>query len=203
MKGKNISTLGYALLGLIHQQPSSGYDLRKTFAETAMGSFSNSPGAIYPALERLEKRGSIKGKVEDGAGLRRRRVYRLTASGEREFKQWLSQPVTRGEVISGIGELMLRFAFMEHAMGAKAAIAFLRKLRVELNAYVPVLKQFLEENGPRMPLSGMLALDSGIRNYETLQQWVDYATQTYEDAVENKKDIRKTDPIAEERHERE
>ena len=187
MKTTNISTLGYALMGLIHQKPSSGYDLRKTFTETAMGSFSNSPGAIYPALERLEKRGSIKGNVEDGAGLRRRRVYQLTASGEREFKQWLAQPVTRDEIVRGLGELMLRFAFMERALGGKAAIAFLRKLRVELRAYVPGLKQFLQENGPRMPLSGMLALDSGIRNYEALQQWVEYATQTYEQSVANKK----------------
>jgi DNA-binding PadR family transcriptional regulator len=53
MKAQPISILGYALLGLIHQKPSSGYDLRKTFTETAMGSFSNSPGAIYPALARL------------------------------------------------------------------------------------------------------------------------------------------------------
>ena len=37
-----------------------------------------------------------------------------------------------------------------------------------------------------MPLSGMLALDSGIRNYETLQQWTEYAIQTYEQVVANK-----------------
>ena len=183
----NISVLGYALLGLVQQKPSSGYDLRKIFTETAMGSFSNSPGAIYPALERLERHGAIASEVKDSAGLRRRRVYRLTAQGKRKFKQWLAQPITRDDVVRGTGELMLRFAFMEQALGAKAAIAFLRKLRVELNAYVPGLKQFLRENGPRMPLSGMLALDSGIRNYEALQHWVEYATQTYEQSVANKK----------------
>ena len=183
----NISVLGYALLGLVQQKPSSGYDLRKIFTETAMGSFSNSPGAIYPALERLERHGAIASEVKDSAGLRRRRVYRLTAQGKREFKQWLAQPITRDDVVRGTGELMLRFAFMEQALGAKAAIAFLRKLRVELNAYVPGLKQFLRENGPPMPLSGMLALDSGIRNYEALQQWVEYATQTYEQSAANKK----------------
>ena len=179
MKAQPISILGYALLGLIHQKPSSGYDLRKTFTETAMGSFSNSPGAIYPALARVEKRGSIASAVKDGAGLRRRRVYRITAAGERELKEWLSQPITRDEIIRGMGEVMLRFAFTERALGAEAAIALLRKLRVELNAYVPGLKQYLQEKGPQMPLSGMLALDSGIRSYEALQQWVEYAIQTY------------------------
>ena len=50
-----VSLLGYALLGLLHQKPSSGYALRRVFATTPMGTFSDSPGAIYPALGRLER----------------------------------------------------------------------------------------------------------------------------------------------------
>jgi PadR family transcriptional regulator AphA len=186
MQTQPVSTLGYALLGLIQQKPSSGYDLRKTFTETALGSFSNSPGAIYPALARLEKRGSITGEVKDSVGLRRRRVYRITASGKRELTKWLSQPVTRDEIIRGMGEVMLRFAFTEHALGVEASTAFLRKIRVELNAYVPGLKQYLKENASQMPLSGMLALDCGIRNYEALQQWVEYAIERYGAAVSSR-----------------
>ena len=49
-----ISLLGFALLGLLHQKSASGYDLRKIFASTAMGTFSDSPGAIYPTLTMLE-----------------------------------------------------------------------------------------------------------------------------------------------------
>ncbi len=183
MKRETTSLLGYALLGLIHQKPCSGYDLRKMFAETAMGSYSSSPGAIYPALERLEKRGLIKSEVEEGAGLRRRRVYRLTADGTGDLKRWLSRAVTRGEVGRGIDELMLRFAFMERSLGSKGAIQFLRNLKSEVKAYLPSLKAFLRQNGPKMPLSAMLALDSGIRNYEALQRWTDYAIKTYEAAV--------------------
>jgi|SRR5450755_4638130 DNA-binding PadR family transcriptional regulator len=186
---KKISVLGYALLGLIHQKPRSGYDLRKIFTETAMGSFSNSPGAIYPALARLEKQGAIASEVLESAGLRRRRVFRITETGEREFKQWLSKPVTRDEIIRGMGELMLRFAFMEQALGAEGAVGFLHKLRVELDAYVPGLKDYLQQHGPQMPLSGMLALDSGIRNYETLQQWVEHAIQTYQSFLAPKKPL--------------
>jgi DNA-binding PadR family transcriptional regulator len=183
MKAPGTSVLGYALLGLIHQKSSSGYNLRKIFAETAMGSFSSSPGAIYPALERLLNRGLIEGKVEEGSGLRRRRIYRITRSGSEELKQWLSQPVTRDEILRGMAELMLRFAFTEQALGAGEAINFLRKLRVELDAYVPSLRQYLRHNGARMPLSGMLALDSGVRNYETLQRWVEYAIETYQTSL--------------------
>ena len=82
------STLAFALLGLIWQEPRSGYDLRKFFSSTPMISFSDSPGAIYPALHRLELRGLVRGHVEERSGLRRRRIFQLTARGRAEFKRW-------------------------------------------------------------------------------------------------------------------
>jgi len=56
---------------LLWQSPRSGYDLRKFFSATPMMSFSDSPGAIYPALRRLEQRGFIRGQAE---GARRRKI---------------------------------------------------------------------------------------------------------------------------------
>jgi DNA-binding PadR family transcriptional regulator len=49
-----ITTLGYALLGLIRAEPRTGYALRMVFETTPMGSYSSSPGSIYPALKSLE-----------------------------------------------------------------------------------------------------------------------------------------------------
>ncbi|HEX3968204.1 MAG TPA: PadR family transcriptional regulator, partial [Edaphobacter sp.] len=60
----NFSILGHALLGLIYQQPLSGYDVKKIFASTPMAGFSDSPGAIYPALRRLEKSGLVRSEVQ-------------------------------------------------------------------------------------------------------------------------------------------
>jgi DNA-binding PadR family transcriptional regulator len=183
MKRASTSVLGYALLGLVQQRPSSGYDLRKIFAETAMGSYSSSPGAIYPALEKLEKRGLIRSVVEDSAGLRRRRVYTITANGVRGLEEWLARPIDRAVVVRGLQELMLRFAFMEDALGANSAIQLLRNLKSELKEYVPTLRTYLRYKGPEMPLSAMLALDSGIRNYDSLMRWTEHAIRTYEAAI--------------------
>src|SRR3954462_14165168 len=72
-----IPSLGYALLGLLQQKPSSGYDLRKIFSSTSMKTYSDSPGAIYPALRRLEQEALIRGTIEEGSGLRRREVFQL------------------------------------------------------------------------------------------------------------------------------
>src|ERR1022692_1610130 len=109
MNPPKIPSLGYALLGLL-QKPSSGYDLRKVFSSTSMKSYSDSPGAIYPALNRLERQGLIRGAIEEGSGLRRRQVFRLTPKGLSELKQWITRPVTREDLVRGQQDLMLRFA---------------------------------------------------------------------------------------------
>ena len=43
--------------------------------------------SLYPLLYRLEERGWIKGTWVEKAGERRRRFYRLTATGRRVFAQ--------------------------------------------------------------------------------------------------------------------
>ena len=42
---------------------------------------------MYPALYRLERRGLLESGWAEGAGSRRRRVYRLTRKGETELAQ--------------------------------------------------------------------------------------------------------------------
>jgi len=180
MKPSGISLLGYALLGLLSQQPASGYDIRKIFTDTPMGTFSNSPGAIYPALRRLEAGKLIHGQVENASGLRRRKVFHLTAAGTSALKEWLNRPVSCEDVVHAADELMLRFSFMEQIIGEAAAIRFLQALEKELEGYVPTLRKYLESHQAGMPRSGSLALESGIRGYETLLGWCRHAIKTYE-----------------------
>lgn len=181
------SLLEYALLGLIHQQPRSGYDLRKVFSSTAMGSFSDSPGAIYPALSRLEARGLARGTVESSSGLRRRRVFRITPKGLAAFKAWLKSPVTHEDVTRGIDNLMLPFAFMDQALGPKYSVRFLRQFADRLEALIPRLQQFLRAHAPEMPVSARLALECGIQEYAMKLRWARASIATYERKEENKK----------------
>jgi DNA-binding PadR family transcriptional regulator len=174
------TTLGFALLGLLLEAPASGYDLRKFFISTPMKSFSDSPGAIYPALRRLEKTGLIRSRVQDRAGLRRRRLFRLTPAGHAELKRWASLSITRTEIVSDLKELMLRFSFMDQVLGREASAGFLKSLIAELAAYLPTLRAYLEDIGGEVPLSGKLALESGILHYEATWQWAKKALAAYE-----------------------
>jgi DNA-binding PadR family transcriptional regulator len=179
VRDRAISKLGYALMGLLQAKPASGYDLRKIFSSTAMMSYSDSPGAIYPALRRLQRQRLIRGNIEDGAGLRRRRVFTLTAQGNTELTSWITRPVNRADVIRGVDEIMLRFAFSEQAAGRDASVGLLKSLKAELTSYLPDLHRQRAAGKATMPTSGSLALESGIRGYETLLQWTKDALATF------------------------
>jgi DNA-binding PadR family transcriptional regulator len=85
------STLEFALVGLLRQKAQAGYDLRKTFTETAMRHYSDSPGSIYPALRRLQARGWIEAEPKDSRG---REVFHPFRRSVTAFLEWLSRDVT-------------------------------------------------------------------------------------------------------------
>ena len=174
-----ISRLGFALLGLL-QKPSSGYDLRKVFSSTSMKTYSDSPGAIYPALRRLAQQGLIRGAIQEGAGLRRRQIFRLTPKGLSELKKWITRPVSREDLVWGQQEIMLRFAFCETVAGATAAVELLHSLEAALQTYVAALQEEMRAAHGAMPASARLAFECGIRGNQAFLDWTRHALATYE-----------------------
>ncbi len=170
MKEKQaLSTLTLAVMGLTGQGPMSGYDLRKVFSTTPMGHFSSSPGAIYPALKRLEKDGLVAARGKEA--LRGKVVYGLTGKGKRALKGHLSQTVTREDVIWRLDELILRFAFMGQVLGADKTIQFLEQFAREVERYVEHLKLYLDEVFDGIPINARLAMEHGIANYGMNAKW--------------------------------
>lgn len=176
----NDSLLGYALLGLLHQQPLSGYDVKKIFALSPMAGFSDSPGAIYPALSRLEKRGLVRSEIQKSTGMRRRRVFRITPKGLASLRAWQGKPIVEDDLVRRIGELLLRFAFMDETLGGERSVEFLREFAAKLSLYIPNLHSYLNAHAKRMSVSGRLALESGIREYEARLQWAKNSIAHYE-----------------------
>lgn len=63
---------------MIAEEPRHGYELIKSIEERMGGSYSPSPGVMYPTLSWLEDSGYVA--VEAAEGNRKR--YRITAEGE-------------------------------------------------------------------------------------------------------------------------
>lgn len=175
-----ISTLGFALLGLIHQEPQSGYDLRKVFAATPMGHYSSSPGAIYPALRRLEEQGLITGRIDRAKSLRPKQVFRPSTKGTRALTEWLKQPVTGDDVIWKLDELMLRFAFHSILESDPATIEFLTGFVSEVDAYTRELERQSKSMPDEATRHGKLALEAGIESYRAHARWARKALKHFE-----------------------
>lgn len=172
------SQLEFALLGLIKQNAQSGYDLRKTFATTPMRHFSDSPGSIYPALRRLQSRKWISSAAEKGNG-RKRQVFSITKAGDRAFVDWLSNPITREDVIWGLDQTILRFAFLDGNVERAVTLAFLEQLEHEVDEYVRELKRYATDFGPGIKFTtGALAFECGIQGYEAQLAWARQARKT-------------------------
>jgi DNA-binding PadR family transcriptional regulator len=171
------STLEMALLGLLGQKPKSGYDLRKTFATTAMRHYSDSPGSIYPALRRLESRGWIAtANLDAGKDSRKRQEFALTEAGKGVLIAWLEQEVNREDVRFRLSELLLRFAFMDGNIPRSSTIRFLDQFSRELGVYAGELRAQFEKTSARTSLhTGLLAFELGIRGMETQLAWASEA----------------------------
>lgn len=175
------TTLEYALLGLLHQMPQSGYDLRKIFAATALGSYSSSPGTVYPALKRLEKRALIAGRIDESTALRPRKVFQPTEAGSQLLRRWLSRPLAQDDVARRLDELMLRFAFHGVLEDPAATCEFLQALGREIDAYVRDLESQKELIPKEHAVHPRLALEAGIYQYRAAARWARMAVLRFED----------------------
>jgi PadR family transcriptional regulator, regulatory protein PadR len=71
------------ILSLVETRARHGYDIAKLIERRSGGTVRFNIPSLYPLLYRLEKRGWIQGRWIERPGERRRRCYRLTASGRR------------------------------------------------------------------------------------------------------------------------
>ena len=76
--------LDLLLLAALRAEPGHGYAVLSRMKEMSDGAFDVPEGTVYPALHRLQRRGLLASSWETVNG-RRRRVYRITPRGEREF----------------------------------------------------------------------------------------------------------------------
>ena len=183
MKAKRITVLQFALLGLVSQKPRSGYELIKVFRDTPMAHYSDSPGAIYPALARMESAGLLRGKTERIHQLRPRRKFEPTERGADELARWLRQGASQEDVALRLDEVMLRFAFMDAHLSAAECRAFLEELQKSLAAHLRDLKEYVRSVEAQVSRHGLLALEGGIMGCETQLRWARRALAGYDNKL--------------------
>lgn len=148
--------IDFVILGLIQNQPHTGYQIRKIFETTALGSQSKSPGTIYPALKRLQKLGFVEivEQVE-------KTKYQITIKGIENLIKWLTKPIEVQDVEGKRDELFLRFAFMGRLVVKDKIVAYLTNYQNLLTSYIEKRQTYLVKNKNDMPLTAKLAFEYG------------------------------------------
>ena len=177
----NVTRLGYALLGLIRSEPRTGYALRMVFETTPLGTFSSSPGSIYPALAGLGKAGLVE-RRDAGPG---RSLFGLTPAGEAVLDAWLAAPVDEAEVAHRRDTALLRFAFLQDHPDRSLALGFLESFEAAAWAYAASLEAFLDgEEGRALTLQGRLAVGHGLEGTRASARWAADARRQLIEAME-------------------
>ncbi len=87
----------YALLGLLMDGPSHGYDLTRQFSpQSELGQVCHlEMSMLYALLKKLEREGWIVGRDEAITEHKSRRVVELSPQGRAEFENWIARPVQK------------------------------------------------------------------------------------------------------------
>ena len=127
-------SLELAVLGLLHEAPMHGYELRKRLNLVLGWGRVLSYGTLYPALKKLLRAGLIaETPVAGGAtavvSRRQRIVYEITASGEQHFKELVNEV---GPSAWEDGSFDVRFAFFSRTdLSSRLRILEGRRLRLQ------------------------------------------------------------------------
>jgi DNA-binding PadR family transcriptional regulator len=126
--GRRSEVLELAVLGLLHEGPRHGYELRKDLDSRLGRPYAVSYGSLYPTLRCLLDRGLTRlepGPVPTG---RTRVVYALTPQGRSHFQTRICRP---GPEAAEDDAFDVHFAFFARA-GAAARLHVLEGRRVRL-----------------------------------------------------------------------
>ncbi|MBX2872945.1 MAG: PadR family transcriptional regulator [Saprospiraceae bacterium] len=168
------TNLDYAILGLLEQGAKTGYAIRQVFEQTALGNYSSSPGSIYPALRKLEKVGYIEKCLPPGE---KKRQFELTAAGKDKLLEWLNAPLPEEDISKHLGEVLLKFAFMENLLALDKRLHFLSDLAERIEQSLDWLNTIHRDYSHTMSLHSKLALENGIEGQKAHLRWAKHAYQ--------------------------
>ena len=172
---KGAGVLELAVLGLLHESPMHGYELRKRL-NALLGMFrAFSYGSLYPCLKQLLAKGLI---VEDrpeepnvALALQSRRskiVYKLTADGKERLQQLLAEAGPAAWEDEGFG---VRFAFFSHTR-ADVRLRILEGRRSRLEERLESVRAALARTRERVDSYTLELQNHGLESVEREVRWL-------------------------------
>jgi len=159
----------HIILGLLSQQPMSGYDIKRFLNSLDWLVGSSSFGSIYPALHALLKDSLVTVDVVYHQDRPPRKIYSITEAGKQVLQEWINQPVVPGASLKAfLMRLMLASSF-SHA----GLIAHLKQRRSQVEVQCATLEQVTRAQDETTDLGQRLVLDYGLAVAPAESAWLD------------------------------
>lgn len=159
----------YAILGMLIDGPSSGYDITSLMKRSTAYFWRESESTVYPMLKVLAKEGKVSAQ-DSYVGKKKKVIFSITDVGRAEFTEWFESP-TNEEIPRNEFLLKLFFAKGQKEMG--------KLFRERLQKIDALLKRFgeiedrLENMGDSAQRSARLtALRYGIAQLKAEKGWL-------------------------------
>ncbi len=163
---ESLSPTAYVILGMVSEEPRSGYEIKAKVDGSTRFFWAASYGQIYPELKRLAEQGLVVGSDVPTGG-RRRTVYEITADGLEELKAWLRRPPETFEMRD---EGLLKLFFAE-AIEPREAIEITRAMREYHEAATSRLRALEATKANVGDTYPLLVLRAGIESFEWYTDW--------------------------------
>lgn len=155
-------------LGILTSGPASGYDLKKCFESTFGHFFPAGYGSIYPALAALSDEGLVACEEVAQDGKPDRKVYSITAEGERVLDSALDNPAPTHRVRSEF----LATLFFAHLMSAKQIDTVLDHRCAESEAFIEELSALNFGEDSHWPPGAEFAAGFGIAMADACKRYI-------------------------------
>ena len=160
----------YFVLGLLEQQPMSGYDIKRLLERLDGLIGSSSFGQIYPTLHTLLEEGWVTVNVVTRENRPPKKVYTIVQEGRQALQEWAEQPVPSGDSQKA---LVMRLILVR-GHPQKGLMAHLRQRRAHVVAHRNALEELRGES-EQTSRGWLLALDYGLAVTDAELGWLDHA----------------------------
>lgn len=83
----SVNKTRYAILGILLDGPSSGYDIKALMQRSTVYFWRESDSTIYPMLKVLAREGKVLSEITY-VGKKKKEIFSITEAGQIEFRKW-------------------------------------------------------------------------------------------------------------------
>ena len=153
-----LKSFHHFILGLLTQQPMSGYDIKRFLESLGWLVGSPSYGAIYPALHALLQDDLVTVQVLSDENKPPRKIYTITRAGDQALHEWIHQPSSPS---ASTRAFTMRLILAGH-LSTDGLIAHLQQRYEQVAEQHAALEQINQDPEKEMDSGQRLTLDYGM-----------------------------------------